>query len=244
MGTELIYQHKNQLISLNDTSSVWQEYYELTESQGTKIQATFNNESVDIIDWYNKDFGFRIVANQFNSVFFPIMTTAIPVSGILRGISEYENTYEAFRSIELPHNVYLITYAMDHILQHSTKLLNKQISISFAGWVYSLAHQQKPPIYKQNGKIVTTRGSSIFYHPPEKENDLQDYIYQFYVEEVNSWLWNNSLIIYKIKTTFFRLPGITVPIVLYATERVLQENYIPKVGDDIMGILWLVSQIT
>ncbi|MHA2366367.1 MAG: hypothetical protein ACXAC7_20590 [Candidatus Hodarchaeales archaeon] len=236
------FTHKNQLLPFNDNPDVWLEFLEKTRSKGSLIHSNYNGDDFKVIDWLDRYLGFRIIVNSNLLTFFPCMQKASSVKGILRGIGEYENKIEALRLLELPHKVQLSTFASDHVLRKTQPKIGQEISISFAGLAYSLSHQPHPPVIKRpDGKKITTKGSSIFYQAPEKETN--DYIYQFYVEEVEEWLWDDFLNVFKIQTTLFRLPGITVPIYIYATERVLQDNYTPKKGDDILGVLWLDSKI-
>lgn len=235
--------HKKHLVPVSDNPELWQEYYGLATSEGTKIKFKKGNTEVTIINWLDQGLGFRIITSKGKTSFFPFNIHDAGIKATLRGISEFENSFEALMSFELPHNVHLVSFAPDHIANSSSSQLGTQIHIAFTGWAYSLSHQMDPPTITQGGKKIITRGSSIFYHPLDKKNILDDYLYQFYVEEVDSWIWNDFLIVYKITTTLFRLPEIKIPMVLYATERTLQNNYIPEVGDDIMGLLWFSSHI-
>ena len=127
-----------------------------------------------------------------------------------------------------------------NIYHHLPKILDQRLLIAFVGWVQSLEKQNDPPqIKQQNGSLVTTKGSSIFYNVEGKKP--HEFIYQFNVEDLKSIVWNEFIEIIQIKTTLFRTEKEKIDLFLYTTERVLQNSYYPRKNEDIMGITELIS---
>ena len=238
----------NKFKPLSDNQELINKWLDLTIENGVLVDTIQinENENYNIFELKENFFGLRVITNNKEEKIasYPIFDEATPTEVVLKGIGELENTVESIRVVQKDPAV-INSFALDHLVykQHLPDILGTKIQISFMGWLLSLERQFNPPQVKQpNGKLVTTKGSSIFYNI--KDKPLYEYIYQFNVESINSIIWNNYIEIIQIKTTFFKTNESKVNINLYVTERSLQNEYYPKKGEDIMGIMLLNSSIS
>jgi hypothetical protein len=230
---------------LTENRDLINELLDQTMNSSAHILELPEGKTIYLYDFNDNFFGLRLLTNDKKDPlsFYPIFDNGAPIEGVIKSVAVTENEYEAIRSIKVL-SAYLNTFAQDHVFHKESfpQILNTTLSISFGGFALSQERQLNPPTIKQaNGTLVTTKGSSIFYHA--KGQPLTNYIYQLNVEEVNSIIWNDLIEIIQIKTILFRFKNVSVDFRLYVTERVLQNDYFPKKGDDVMGIMELQSKL-
>lgn len=232
--------------TLTENTAEINKFLDFTLENGENFPVELNeNTYINVYDYKDDFFGLRLITDHKKDPisFYPLFDTSTSTDGVLKGVSEFENNVESIRTFNL-HKSFINTFALDHVFhkQLFPQLLGKPVKLSLAGLVHSQDRQLDPPKIKQkDGSLITTKGSSIFYNIEGKP--LFDYIYQFKVEKVSSIYWNDFIEIIQIKTTLFRYDNIIIDFFLYVSERVLQNNYYPKKGDDVMGIMQLSSNL-
>ena len=217
----------------------------LDQAMSVPVQKIKEPDFAHVYDFDQDFFGIRLITNQANDPlsFYPIFYTGQPCIGTFKAVGEFESEYDAIRSISMQ-EAYLNTIALDHVFyrENLPEMLSTDVSNSLGGLAISLEKQENPPSIQQpDGTLVTTKGSSIFYNM--KGQPQYHYVYQLHIDGVKSIYWNNLIEIYQISTTLFRTKNLQVDFRLYATKRVLQGNYSPKKGDDVMGIMQLCSNL-
>lgn len=229
---------------LSDNSALWQEWADLTvdsgELSGTEVMG---GQEYRIYDLDLGKVGFRAITTEKKDLvsFMPLLETLGKIRGNLESFTALEPSVEAIRLIDVQ-GAKLHSLAIDHVFHHSEKQLGSFVPVSFTGWAYSCERQDNPPsVRRPDGKLVTTRGSSIFYNMEGREK--HDYVYQLHAEGVESFVWHDFLPIIQVKTTLFRLDNLAVPFYLYITERSLHQADYPRKGEDLMGVMLLFSKL-
>ena len=159
---------------------------------------------------------------------------------LIRGVSEYEEKLTALLFLEGPGKMTLNAFATDYYTnaKNYTKNIGEKVFLQFTGWALSLSQQLDPPKYKHpDGKEITTAGSTILL--PQHTKEIDEYVYQFHVKDTKEYFFNNHIMVVRINTRLALLPEGEIPVDLYATESVMQNEYYPEKGHDIMGIFIL-----
>lgn len=229
---------------LTDNNDSIYEWLDLTINSGDIVnEFQIDKNNISIYEVKDEFFGFQAITNDKKDVlaFYPIFDFPKPTVATIKGISVLENNLEAILTSKVDSATFSsLLYNYSNIAPHLPKLLDQKVLISYAGWIQSLEKQTSPPqIKQQNGSLVTTKGSSIFYNV-EGKNPFE-FVYQFNVQEHESVIWNDFIEIVQIKTTLFRTDKEKIELNLYGTERIFQSSYFPRKNDDIMGIMDLCS---
>lgn len=234
----------SKFVPLSDNNDSYYEWLDSTISSGDLVsEIEINNNIYNIYELKDNFFGFQAVVNSQKDVisFNPTFEFPRPTDAIIKGVAAQENGADAIITAKKENAVFssfLLNYS--NIKPHLPRILDKRLLVAFAGWTQSLEKQENPPqIKQQDGSLVTTKGSSVFYNVEGKKN--YEFIYQFNIEDVSSIIWNDFIEIIQIKTTFFRTEKEKISLYLYTTERALQNGYYPKKNDDIMGVMELYS---
>jgi hypothetical protein len=244
MNHNLNFSRFNPLTEQNDVLFEW---IDLTIDSGDLVtELKSGDKTYSYYELKQEFFGFQVVTDEDDDVvsFNPIFEFPKSTEVNIKGISVLENNIEAILTSKK--DSALFSSFLTNYPAIQSKLPNKldqNESIAFSGWLHSLERQLNPPQIKQsNGKLVTTKGSSIFYNVEGKHP--YEFVYQFFIEDFTSMIWNDFIEIIQIKSTLFRTDKEKIELYLYGTERILQNNYFPKQGEDIMGIFSLNSKIT
>lgn len=175
---------------------------------------------------------------------FTAMTGQGRTPVILRGVSEYEEKLTALIFLEGPSKMTLNAFATDYYKNSEKymKNLGEKVFVQFTGWALSVSHQTNPPnIKRPDGKEITTAGSTILL--PQQTKSIDEYVYQFYIKDFKEYFFHNYSMVIRINTRLAILPEGEIPLDLYATERIMQDEYYPEKGHDIMGIFILCCNI-
>ncbi|MFW9928125.1 MAG: hypothetical protein ACFFD1_01885 [Candidatus Thorarchaeota archaeon] len=162
---------------------------------------------------------------------------------VIEGISLHEDGLTATVELSGPNKLKLFSFASDYFLS-SERYEKFQIKtkVKLYGWALSLSHQDSPPKIKQkNGKLITTAGSSILL--PKHSKNIDEYVYQFNVHNVEEISFENSISIYSFSTWLASFSEMNIPLQLFASERVVQGAYSPKNGDDVFGMMILCCNL-
>ncbi len=234
----------SKFIPLSNNNDSYYEWLDATINSGDLVgEIEINNKIFNIYELKENFFGFQAVVNSQKDVisFNPTFEFPRPTDAIIKGVAVQENGADALITTKKENAVFssfLLNYS--NIKPHLPRILDKTLLVSFAGWIRSQEKQENPPqIKQQNGSMVTTKGSSIFYNIEGKKN--YEFIYQFNIEDISSMIWNDFIEIIQIKTTLFRTEKEKISLYLYTTERALQKGYYPKKNDDIVGVMDLYS---
>ncbi|MHA1983849.1 MAG: hypothetical protein ACW967_05810 [Candidatus Hodarchaeales archaeon] len=159
------------------------------------------------------------------------------------GVAINEEGFTATVELSGPQKLKLFAFAKDYFSNRQIyENFDVDNNFSFSGWALSLNQQLNPPeIKRPDGKKVTTAGSTILL--PQQSSQIDEYVYQFQVQEVTEFLYLDFINIYKIKTRLALMPEGVIPLELYATERVIPSNYYPEKNHDIMGVFILSCAI-
>ncbi len=116
---------------------------------------------------------------------------------------------------------------------------------ALAAFAYVLQKAEPRTITDAEGKEHSTRNMAAYR--PFPQGDVDDFAYQSLVKSVETVSFCGKTV-YRLTVTLFRLPDEggdyrDVDITLYAAEHVTG-GYAPRVGDDIMGILWLQGSLS
>lgn len=116
----------------------------------------------------------------------------------------------------------------------------KKYTFLLSALAYSLTKTEPKTLTDRDGRELSTKGMAVFF--PFEKGDIDDFIFQVPVKEVIESKFGNKTV-YKIKAPLFRLDGeddVDLFIFVLANRT---EGYVPAVGDDITGVMWLQGHI-
>lgn len=112
--------------------------------------------------------------------------------------------------------------------------------VELAGLAYDCSPADPETVRDEPGEELSTEGMAAFF--PFERGDVDDYAFQTRVKEVEEVAFGDRTV-YRLLASLFRTEdGDDVDISLYASEHVLGE-YVPEVGDDVTGVLWLQGRV-
>ncbi|WP_440947350.1 hypothetical protein ACSAZL_03485 [Methanosarcina sp. T3] len=111
----------------------------------------------------------------------------------------------------------------------------KKYNFLLSALAYSLTKAEPKTLKDREGREFSTKGVAAF--SPFEKGDIDDFVFQAPVKEVLESEFGNRTI-YRIKTPLFRLNDEDIDIFIFALASATK-GYVPSVGDDIEGILWL-----
>lgn len=112
--------------------------------------------------------------------------------------------------------------------------------VELAALAYDCGPAATETIRDESGEELSTEGMAGFF--PFERGDVDDYSFQTRVKDVEETSFGGNPV-YRLLVPLFRTDEEgDVDIYLYASERVLGE-YVPEVGDDIEGVLWLQGRV-
>jgi|Deesub1362A_J573_1020465.scaffolds.fasta_scaffold00194_35 hypothetical protein len=113
---------------------------------------------------------------------------------------------------------------------------------SISALAYALSKADSRVIKDIDGMEFSTEGLAGYF--PFGEGDVDDFLFQTPVKEVSELGFGDKRV-YKVKAALFRADygSRDVDIFIYASEKATK-GYVPKVGEDIGGLLWLQGYLT
>lgn len=112
--------------------------------------------------------------------------------------------------------------------------------VELAGLAYDCGPADPETIRDDSGEELSTEGMAAFF--PFERGDVDDYAFQTRVKEVEEVAFGDRTV-YRLLAPLFRTEdGDDIDISLYASEHILGE-YVPEVGDDVTGVLWLQGRV-
>lgn len=112
--------------------------------------------------------------------------------------------------------------------------------VELAALAYDCEPAEAETIRDDSGEEFSTAGMAALL--PFERGDVDDYTFQTRVKEVERESFDGRTV-YRLLVPLFRTEdGDDVNVYLYAAEHVLGE-FVPEVGDDIAGVLWLQGRV-
>lgn len=112
--------------------------------------------------------------------------------------------------------------------------------VELAALAYDCGPVEAETIRDESGDELSTEGMAALL--PFERGDADDYAFQTRVKEAEVTSFDDRAV-YRLLVSLFRTEdGEDVDVSLYASEHVLGE-YVPEVGDDVAGILWLQGHV-
>ncbi|MHA2336985.1 MAG: hypothetical protein ACXACX_06770 [Candidatus Hodarchaeales archaeon] len=234
--------------------NAWKNKALLSENILENKENFFHNQDVKNNDPFIPDYQLHVIEEDFLRINF-IFEDNKYVNAFLnlksenmftfqtKGVAVDEEGFTATAELSGPQKLKLFAFANDYFSNRQIyENFDTENNFSFSGWALSLNQQLNPPeIKRSDGKKITTAGSTILL--PQQSSQIDEYVYQFQVQEITEFLYLDFINIYKIKTRLALMPDGEIPLELYATERVIPPNYYPEKNHDIMGVFILSCSI-
>lgn len=116
----------------------------------------------------------------------------------------------------------------------------KKYNFLLSALAYSLTKTEPRTLKDRDGRELSTKGMAAFF--PFGNGDFDDFVFQVPVKEVMELKFRNRTV-YRIKAPLFRLTEeVDVDIFIFALSNTTK-GYVPAVGDDIAGVMWLQGHI-
>lgn len=176
---------------------------------------------------------------------YPFVKDGMEHEITIDGIEEWANEYEAQICCSLG-DASLAFFDTMYFKNRGVYEQGKKYNFLLSALAYSLTKTEPKTLTDKDGRELSTKGMAAFF--PFEKGDIDDFIFHVPVKEVIESKFGNKTV-YRIKAPLFRKgplyraggeDDIEIFIFVLASKT---KGYVPAVGDDIAGVMWLQGHL-
>ncbi|MHC1757136.1 MAG: hypothetical protein AB9861_17190 [Methanosarcina sp.] len=176
---------------------------------------------------------------------YPFVADGIPHEITIDGIEEWINEQEAQIRCSLGDASFAFFDTM-YFKNRGIYEKGKKYNFLLSALAYSLTKTEPKTLTDRDGRELSTKGMAAFF--PFGKGDIDDFIFQVPVKEVTELKFGNRTV-YRIKVSLFRKGPLyrlngedDIDLFIFVLANTTK-GYVPAVGDDITGIMWLQGHV-